>query len=356
MELAQELEQGLETAASALDQLRSSLASLKYQLGAIERDAARFDASRRPELHAVAPPFEAETASAADELNSMPEPSVPPETRDIDWDRLAEEARREEVRLAVERASKELLTGPEPMTGSAEEPAVADDDEARREAVRKAVEDARSTMSWAQMRPDSGFSLSFKRDEPVEDDAPVEEVRLDSPEPAEARIASFIEASAAAEQPPETPAPIDDDEARREAVRRAVEEARAEMATPTTDEGFEAAYEGAEPRLAPILPSWGPAVRNDDFAGPPVIVFDDPEGRVELSQVFATLSRIDRSTHAALLNYSPHTVTIGLSMLAPLPQADELMNAVQAIFGRRCSVRTDGNRTTVEVDSSGRGG
>jgi hypothetical protein len=97
-------------------------------------------------------------------------------------------------------------------------------------------------------------------------------------------------------------------------------------------------------------------VKNNDFTGPPVIVFDDPEGRVELSQVFATLSRIDRSSHAALLNYTPHTVTIGLSMLAQLPHADELVKAAQAVFGRSCRVKTEGNRTTVEVGSGGRGG
>jgi hypothetical protein len=113
--------------------------------------------------------------------------------------------------------------------------------------------------------------------------------------------------------------------------------------------GGEKAIDDA-PRIVPIVPRPGqPGPKGADFNGPPVIVIEDPSGRVELSQVFATLSKVDRTAQAALLNYSPHSVTIGLNMLSQVPDADQLRLAAQSVFGRSCSVKTDGNRTAIEV-------
>jgi hypothetical protein len=92
-----------------------------------------------------------------------------------------------------------------------------------------------------------------------------------------------------------------------------------------------------------------------DFNGPPVIVIEDSLGRVELSQVFATLSRVDRSAQAALLNYTPHSVTIGLNMLSAVPDAKELALAAEAVFGRVCTVKSEGSRTAIEIGTSAAG-
>ena len=58
---------------------------------------------------------------------------------------------------------------------------------------------------------------------------------------------------------------------------------------------------------------------------------------------------MDRSAQAALLNYSPHSVTIGLSMVSAVPDPDQLVLAAQAVFGRVCSVQIEGNRTSIEI-------
>jgi hypothetical protein len=222
----------------------------------------------------------------------------------------AEEARREEVRLAVERARAEMF---------GEKPArPVDDDEAKREEVRRMVENTRGSLSWNTMKSDGGSWGQFQ------------------PEPGGFSIGR--------DQAPSKPLgesnePSDPDEARREEVRRAVEAARAEMAP-----------EDAGPKIVPIVPRPGSTPpKGADFSGPPVIVIEDPSGRVELSQVFATLSKVDRSAQAALLNYSPHSVTIGLGMTSAVPDPNELVLAAQSVFGRSCTVKLDGNRTAIEV-------
>jgi hypothetical protein len=216
-----------------------------------------------------------------------------------------EEARREEVRLAVERARAEMM--------GKTEAAPADDDEARREEVRRVVENTRGALSWSEMKSDGGSWGQFK------------------PEPSGFNIGP--------DQAPPKPLPADPEEARREEVRRAVEATRADIAP----------ADGA-PRIVPIVPRPGaPLPKGADFNGPPIIVIEDPTGRVELSQVFATLSKVDGSAQAALLNYSPHSVTIGLGVLSPVPDPDQLVLAAQSVFGRSCTVKLEGNRTAIEV-------
>jgi hypothetical protein len=180
------------------------------------------------------------------------------------------------------------------------------------------VENTRGALSWSEMKSDGGTWGQFQ------------------PEPGGYSIGP--------DQAP--PRPLgegneakDPEEAQREEVRRAVEAARAEMAA--ADEG---------PKIVPIVPRPGaPLPKGANFDGPPIIVIEDPSGRVELSQVFATLSKVDRSAQAALLNYSPHSVTIGLGMLAPVPDPNELVLAAQSVFGRSCTVKLEGNRTAIEV-------
>jgi hypothetical protein len=88
---------------------------------------------------------------------------------------------------------------------------------------------------------------------------------------------------------------------------------------------------------------------------PPSIVIEDEVGRVELVRVYDTLSRIGCAEQAALLNYSPHSVTVGLhTRLGPVP-LDELADAVRASFGRECEVTTDGVRIGVRLGDRGPG-
>jgi hypothetical protein len=265
------------------------------------------DEARREEIRLAVERARAEMASA----KSNPAPELDPE-----------EARREEVRRAVERARGEMFSGRQQEPSQTQ-----DEDERRREEVRRTVESARSSMSWGEMKSDAGTWGQFQ------------------PEPGGFTIGPdqapphSMEPAAAADD--EAREDLDPEEARREEVRRAVEAARAEM---MQDEP------PPPPRIVPLVPAPGSATpRGADFNGPPVIVIEDPSGRVELSQVFATLSRVDRSSQAALLNYSPHSVTIGLNMMAPVPSEGDLQSAAQAVFGRECSVRTDGSRTAIEI-------
>lgn len=254
------------------------------------------EAARREEVRLAVERARADMMAANEEA-----PAVDPE-----------EARREEVRLAVERARAEMM-------GQTEAPVV-NDDEARREEVRRMVESTRGALSWNTMKADTGSWGQFK------------------PEPGGFSIGPDQAPPRPLERS-EEPLPKDPEEARREEVRRAVESARSEMAPP--DDG---------PKIVPLAPRPGaPLPKGADFNGPPVIVVEDPLGRVELSQVFATLSRVDRSAQAALLNYSPHSVTIGLGMTTPVPDPNQLVLAAQAVFGRSCTVKAEGNRTAIEV-------
>lgn len=234
-----------------------------------------------------------------------------------------EERRREEVRLAVERARAEMLAQqakPEP-----------DEDERRREEVRQAVERARASLNWGDLKADTGWSQF--QPEPGgftlgQRQTPAPSLEPDAEEPARQ----------------EPSAELDPEEARREEVRRAVEAARAELSRGDEPE---------RPRIVPLVPiSGAPMPKGADFSGPPVIVIEDATGRVELSQVFATLSRVDRSSQAALLNYTPHSVTIGLNVLTPLPDLDDLRKAAEAVFGRSCSVRSEAGRTSIKIGTA----
>jgi hypothetical protein len=217
--------------------------------------------------------------------------------------------------------------------GARQEPA-ADEDERRREEVRRAVESTRGTLSWGEMKSDAGTWGQFQ---PEPGGFTIRPDQAPPAPPAPPRLPTNenldAENEAGAEPDPE--------EARRQEVRRAVEAARAEMMPEEPPPPL---------RIVPLVPAPGaPTPRGADFNGPPVIVIEDPSGRVELSQVFATLSRVDRSSQAALLNYSPHSVTIGLNMMAPVPADNDLKTAAQAVFGRECNVRTDGSRTAIEI-------
>jgi hypothetical protein len=262
-------------------------------------------------------------------VNEQPAPAAEPAARNqppaaTSPSFVDDVARREEVRLAVERARAEMHK---------DDKTAADEDERRREEVRRAVESARGSLNWGELKADTGWSQF--QPEPGGFSIGPGQAPAHSFEPAEQ--------GAAGEEVPED---LDPEEARRLEVRRAVEAARVEML---------GSSEPPPPRIVPIVPKPGaPVPRGADFNGPPVIVIEDPTGRVELSQVFATLSRVDRSSQAALLNYSPHSVTIGLNVLATVPDLDELREAAQAVFGRVCSVTSEAGRTAIQIGGGGK--
>ncbi|HWO73489.1 MAG TPA: hypothetical protein VNN21_08020 [Dehalococcoidia bacterium] len=144
-----------------------------------------------------------------------------------------------------------------------------------------------------------------------------------------------------------------DEDARREEVRRAVEAARAELAGTTLHREPEPRFERAgETEKASDLSrfafsDWPSA--QVETSGPPVIVIKDQDGRVELARVYETLKRIDCGENAALLNYTPHSVTIGLSARANVPSREEMSKAVEQVFGRSCRVQSDGVRLSVDL-------
>ena len=147
-----------------------------------------------------------------------------------------------------------------------------------------------------------------------------------------------------------------DDDAVREEVRRAVEAARREMeqGAASPGESLFAAFQAPKP--AAERPGEAKKVSfadwpslSDYIASPPVIVLKDVEGRVELAHVYETLNRANCGESAALLNYTPHSVTIGLPMRVPVPSKELLSGAVESVFGRACRVESDGVRISVDI-------
>jgi hypothetical protein len=237
-----------------------------------------------------------------------------PEQNKAPNDELSEDERREQVRLAVERARLEMEAANAPGfvdTSLAAE--VEAEEEARREEVRRAVESARAEMSWSLTAADEQVG--------------------------EAAASGGNE---------------DDEDARREEVRRAVELARSEMSSglykfdessPPEANGLLSVIGGTE---SANTPTWQQN-KEVELAGLPAsIVIEDPIGRVELARVYETLSHIGRAS-ASLMNYTPHSVTVGLAAMEPLPEGPLMTQAIQAAFGRSCRITTDGNRMSVKI-------
>jgi hypothetical protein len=84
-------------------------------------------------------------------------------------------------------------------------------------------------------------------------------------------------------------------------------------------------------------------------SGPPVVVMKDADGRVELASVYETLHELGCDDGAALLNYTPHSVTVGLPIAAQFPSKERVAEAVEKVFGLTSSVESDGVRITVSI-------
>jgi hypothetical protein len=239
-----------------------------------------------------------------------------------------DEARREEVaRMVAEMKADAAPAFAE--SAEAEAPHV-EDKESRREDVARMVAEMRSRMS-------SGVDEAPEA--PGEDD----ESRRESVADMVARMRAEMAAGGAVEAEDTTAdhaeAPSEEDV--RDEVRRAVEAAKAEMAA-----GWKREEDaGDKPKFS--FPDW--QTTHVEPSGPPVIVIKDPEGRVELARVYETLSQVNCDENAALLNYTPHSVTVGLNLRATVPSKEAMEKAIEAVFGRKCRVESDGVRVSVDI-------
>ena len=286
------------------------------------------------------PPVE---ATVDEELPELTEP------RDED-----EEARRDEVARIVAQMREGGDEDEESQETS--EPA-GDDDEARRRDVAQMVADLRGSVDeeaepWENGDAPHGDDDDRREEvtrmvaelrEGGDEDSNQEDAGAD--ESAREDVAGMVARMRAELDGGEADADADDsDEEVRDEVRRAVEAARAEMASGYKQtEGKDRA--SADKRFS--FPDW--QTTHMEPSGPPVIVIKDSEGRVELARVYETLSRVNCDENAALLNYTPHSVTVGLNAKASVPEVEVLTEAVRATFGRACEVDSDGVRVNVQI-------
>ncbi|HEU0075701.1 MAG TPA: hypothetical protein VFS30_17000 [Dehalococcoidia bacterium] len=293
------------------------------------------EVERRAEPEA---PVEAAADAAAIE-SEAPEASESNEDDD--------EARRQEVAQIVaqmrggadEEAEPESSVEPSPEEGvaeppeplSADEPLAEDDDEARRKEVARMVAEMRA--GGAEGSEPGATSTEGGDSEP----------QREGVANMVAQMRAELDGGGGMDEGESAPAADDPDAEVRDEVRRAVEAARAEMAS---------GYKETEDADGAIgtkfsFPDWQ-STRVEPM-GPPVIVIKDSEGRVELARVYETLSLVHCDENAALLNYTPHSVTVGLNAKAAVPDVEALTEAVRATFGRACEVDSDGVRVNVQI-------
>lgn len=199
--------------------------------------------------------------------------------------------------------------------GSMPEPEL--DDEARREEVSRAVVEMRAQLEAGDFEGalrDNGFETG----------------------PEQSFGASFGSASSTEQS----------EEDMRAEVRRAVEATRDELAgtQATVDRSEKPAFRLAAPGS---IPDW--SHMQMEPSGPPVVVMKDVDGRVELASVYETLNELGCGDGAALLNYTPHSVTVGLPISAKVPSKEQVSEAVEKVFGLTSRVESDGVRITVSI-------
>ena len=203
-----------------------------------------------------------------------------------------------------------------------------EDDRARREEVARSVSEL-----------EGAFGAREEKDAPAGGDDKAQRVDVAS---MVAQMRAEL-SSGATNEANEAMEPADPDAEVRDEVRRAVDAARAEMAPGYTE--ADEAGGGEDSKFS--FTDWQSA--HVEPSGPPVIVIKDSEGRVELARIYETLSRVHCDENAALLNYTPHSVTVGLNIRATVPEAETLAEAVKAVFGRACQVDSDGVRLNVQI-------
>ena len=363
-----ELEQRVETMAGALDEVRELLRRLAAERALQDVLSQNAAASTAIAVPVEVPDAEIENKSAPEPIQDMtpmavlekPEP-VLDETFELHAEETSESAFESAVATEMPVSVPELeppaveVTRYTPETPSTahdglpapqspsyhdmitDVPAPEDDDfDVARDEVRRAVELMRSEIESGYYGPRDQGPLELEgQTETYDDDV---EVNVD-------------------------PATV---EAAREEVRRAVEQARRDLArgtmqsplgdftTPATadlgDGHVEFRTHVPTGGHAP-LPSQLPEASHFDESRllSPSIVIEDMQGRVELVRVFDTLSRVNCAGQAVLLNYTPHSVTVGLGM-NDAPGKEELAEAVRQVFGRPCSIVSEGARLAVTLN------
>ncbi len=142
--------------------------------------------------------------------------------------------------------------------------------------------------------------------------------------------------------------PQPDDHVRRDEVRRAVEQARADI----DDVESSAEMPSAEDPPSSLMASMAGAEEraSDDLpVKPPVVIIENSDGRVELVQVFQALNRVQHSTQPALLNHSSNSISVGLSSLSDPLDPDALAKAAEEVFGKECTAESRGNEISILV-------
>jgi hypothetical protein len=132
--------------------------------------------------------------------------------------------------------------------------------------------------------------------------------------------------------------PVWSEEEEREAVRRAVEQARVEMAAGRVPNIEEA----SPPRPLPQRP-----VNPQHLL--PTLTIEDPESRVELSRVYGLLQRLGVAAQASLLNYTSRQVSVMLGPDAARLTTDDFVRGVSQTMGRESRARQDGANVIVEL-------
>lgn len=82
----------------------------------------------------------------------------------------------------------------------------------------------------------------------------------------------------------------------------------------------------------------------------PIIVVDDPDGRVELAGVYEMLGFVGMADQASLLNYTHYSATVGINSLK-LPEPQAFGEAAEKAFGRPCTCQNEGGRLTLRLGS-----
>jgi hypothetical protein len=137
--------------------------------------------------------------------------------------------------------------------------------------------------------------------------------------------------------------PLDDEEAAREAVRKAVMQARTEMATTGS-----LSEDVPQPQV--VAPAFVvPPPHRAERVHPPTITIEDPEGRVELARVYNLLKVLDCAANSSLLNYSSRQVSVQLSDSKHAPDGENLGEAVRDVFERENNVSVDGLNVIVKL-------
>jgi hypothetical protein len=150
----------------------------------------------------------------------------------------------------------------------------------------------------------------------------------------------------AAHAAPAESSSLSEEEMRAE-VRRAVEATREELSSGVEDAMHEPAKPAFKLAAPGSIPDWSHVALEP--SGPPVVVMKDADGRVELASVYETLNELGCGDGAALLNYTPHSVTVGLPISARFPSKEQVSEAVEKVFGLMSRVESDGVRITVSI-------